>query len=217
MQSLNASQTMSASTMKKIVMTSLLAATVLAVAGSARAESNFQTGVGALTATTHLDFQIIVPKMLYLRVGTGVDRTTVATVDLISFTVPAANVGDASVIAGTGGDLTGGVVTARVLANNGTVTLTTATPNQLKNVAGDLISFSQIGLAVATLTSLTAFTPPAMTDNTTTNSTIAPTLNVVNRDAKWTFTYKNQNVVAAGTYGGVNINNSRVTYTASIL
>jgi hypothetical protein len=217
MQSLNASQTMSASTMKKIVLTSLLAATVLAVAGSARAESNFQTGVGALTGTTHLDFQIIVPKMLYLRVGTGVDRTTVATVDLISFTVPAANVGDASVIAGTGGDLTGGVVTARVLANNGTVTLTTATPNQLKDVAGDLISFSQIGLAVATLTTATAFTPPAMTDNTTTNSTIAPTLNVVNRDAKWTFTYLNTNVVAAGTYGGVNINNSRVTYTASIL
>ena len=56
-----------------------------------------------------------------------------------------------------------------------------------------------------------------MTDNTTTSSTIAPTLNVVNRDAKWTFTYLNQNVVSAGTYGGVNTNNSRITYTASIL
>ena len=155
--------------------------------------------------------------MLYLRVGTGVDRTTVATVDLINFNVPAANVGDASVIAGTGGDLTGGVVTARVIGNNGTVTLTTATPNQIKNAAGDLISYGQIGLAVATLTTATAFTPPAMTDNTTTSSTIAPTLNVVNRDAKWTFTYLNQNVVSAGTYGGVNTNNSRITYTASIL
>ena len=56
-----------------------------------------------------------------------------------------------------------------------------------------------------------------MTDNTVTSNTIAPTLNVVNQDAKWTFTYKNQNVVAAGTYGGVNTNNSRVIYTASIL
>jgi hypothetical protein len=194
-----------------------VAAAIASVAGAARAESNFQTGAGALTATTHLDFQIVVPKMIYLRVGAGVDRTTVATVDMINFVVPAANVGDNSVITGAGGDLTGGVVTARVLANNGTVTLTTATPNQIKNAAGDLISYGQISLAVATLTSATAFTPPAMTDNTTTSSTIAPTLNVVNRDAKWTFTYLNQNIVPAGTYGGVNTNNSRVTYTASIL
>jgi hypothetical protein len=187
-----------------------------AVAGSARAESNFQTGAGALTATAHLDFQIVIPKMLYLRVGTGVDKTTVATVDLINFAVPAANVGDASVIAGTGGDLTAGVVTARVVANSGTVTLTTTTPNMIKDAAGDTISYGQINLAVATLTTGTAFTPPAMTDNTATTSTIAPTLNVVNRDAKWTFTYKNQNVVAAGTYGGVNVNQGRVTYTAAI-
>jgi hypothetical protein len=217
MQSLSVSEGMPASIMKKVVMTSLLAAAILSVAGSARAESNFRTGAGALTATAHLDFQIIVPKMLYLRVGTGVDRTTVATVDLISFTVPAANVGDASVIAGTGGDLTGGVVTARVIANNGTVTVTTTTPNQIKDPAGDLISYGQIALAVATLTSATAFTPAAMTDNTVTSTTIAPTLNIVNRDAKWTFTYLNQNVVSAGTYGGVNTNNSRVLYTASIL
>jgi hypothetical protein len=217
MQSLSVSEGMPASIMKKVVMTSLLAAAILSVAGSARAESNFQTGAGALTATAHLDFQIIVPKMLYLRVGTGVDRTTVATVDLISFTVPAANVGDASVIAGTGGDLTGGVVTARVIANNGTVTVTTTTPNQIKDPAGDLISYGQIALAVATLTSATAFTPAAMTDNTVTSTTIAPTLNIVNRDARWTFTYLNQNVVSAGTYGGVNTNNSRVLYTASIL
>lgn len=217
MQSLSVSEGMPASIMAKVVMTSLLAAAILSVAGSARAESNFQTGAGALTATAHLDFQIIVPKMLYLRVGTGIDRTTVATVDLISFTVPAANVGDASVIAGTGGDLTGGVVTARVIANNGTVTVTTTTPNQIKDPAGDLISYGQIALAVATLTSATAFTPAAMTDNTVTSTTIAPTLNIVNRDARWTFTYLNQNVVSAGTYGGVNTNNSRVLYTASIL
>jgi hypothetical protein len=216
MQTLNA-QRLSAPAMKKVALTALVAAAVVATAGTARAESNFQTGTTALSATAHLDFQIVVPKMLYLRVGTGVDRTTVTTVDMITFNVPAANVGDASVIAGTGGDLTAGVVTARVLANSGTVTVTTTTPNQIKDVAGDLISFGQIGLAVATLTSATAFTPPAMTDNTVTSTTIAPTLNVVNQDAKWTFTYKNQNVVAAGTYGGAGINNSRVLYTASIL
>ena len=39
---------------------------------------------------------------------------------------------------------------------------------------------------------------------------------VTSLDAKWTFTYKNQNVVAAGTYGGVNANNGRRYYTASM-
>ena len=38
----------------------------------------------------------------------------------------------------------------------------------------------------------------------------------VNRDAKWTYTYANAAVVAPGTYGGTNTNNSRVTYTASM-
>lgn len=214
MQTLNAPMT--GPSMKKIAATALVAAAVLATAGTARAESNFQTGAGALSASTHVDFQIVVPKMLYLRVGTGVDRTTVNTVDLITFNVPAANVGDASVIAGTGGDLTAGVVTARVLSNSGTVTLSTITPNGIKDAAGDVISYGQIALAVGNNTTATPFTPPAMTDGTTTTSTIAPTLNVVNQDAKWTFTFKNQNVVAAGTYGGVNTNQSRVTYTAAI-
>jgi hypothetical protein len=215
MQTMNA-RTMSAPMMKRVIVTALVAAAVVATAGSARAESFFVTGAGALSAPTHLDFQIVVPKMLYLRVGTGVDRTSVVTVDQITFTVPAANVGDASVIAGTGGDLTGGAVTARVIANSGTVTVTTTTPNQLKDLAGDLISYGQIAIAVATLTSGTAFTPAVMTDNTITSTTIAPTLNVVNQDAKWTFTYKNQNVVSAGTYG-TSAFQGRVIYTASIL
>src|SRR5450755_3525317 len=217
METLNVAR-LSAPGLKKVVMTALVAASVIGIAGTARAESNFQTGplVGALTATTHLDFQIVVPKMIYLRVGTGVDRTTVATVDLINFSVGAANVGDSSVIAGTGGDLGAGVVTARVISNLGTVTLSTITPNGIKNVAGDTISYGQIALAVAINTSGTALTPPAMTDNSTTTSTIAPVASVVNRDAKWTFTYLNTNVVPAGTYGGINTNQSRVTYTAAI-
>lgn len=202
--------------MKTIALGLLLVLVAACVAGSARAESNFQTGTGALTATAHLDFQIVIPKMLYLRVGTGTDRTTVSTVNLISFSVPAAHVGDSSVIAGTGGDIGAGAVTARVIANSGTVTLTTTTPNQLKDTGSDTISFGQIGLTVASLTSATPLTPAAMTDGVVTTTTIAPTSGVVNQDAQWTFTYKNQNVVAAGTYGGVNVNNSRVTYTASI-
>jgi hypothetical protein len=39
---------------------------------------------------------------------------------------------------------------------------------------------------------------------------------IVNRDAKWTYTYANSAPVAAGSYGGVGVNNGRVTYTATL-
>ncbi len=197
----------------------ILAASVgLSLAGSAHAESNFQTGTGALTATTHLDFQIVIPKILYLRVGTGTNLATNGSINALTFTVPAASVGTGAAIASTGGDLaSGAAVTARVIANSGTVTVTTTTPNMIKDVAGDTISYGQIALAVSGLTTGTSFTPAVMSNGAVTTTTIAPTSNVVNQDATWTYTYKNQNVVPAGTYGGVNTNNSRVTYTASIL
>ena len=203
--------------MKTRTLALLAIAATASVAGSARAESNFQTGAGALTATAHLDFQIVVPKILYLRVGAGTNLATNAAVNMLTFTVPAANVGNATAVASTGGDLlAGAAVTARVIANSGTVTVTTTTPNLIKDAAGDTISYGQIALAVSNLTTGTSFTPAAMSDGAVTTTTITPTANIVNQDATWTFTYKNQNVVAAGTYGGVNVNNSRVTYTASI-
>jgi len=190
---------------------------ISSVASSAYAESNFQTGAGGLTATAHLDFQIVVPKILYLRVGAGTNLATNAAVNMLTFTVPAASVGNGTAIASTGGDLlAGAAVTARVIANSGTVTVTTTTPNMIKDAAGDTISYGQIALSVTSLTTGTSFTPAAMSDGAITTTTIAPTANIVNQDATWTFSYKNQNVVAAGTYGGVNVNNSRVTYTASI-
>ena len=102
--------------------TSGLSRTLLAISAAAPllcyAESNFQTGAASpLTATAHVDFQITIPKFIFLRVGTG-----------------------------TG------------------------------TAAGK----------------------------------------IVQRDAKWTYTYRNQTVPPAGTYGGVNTNNGRVTYTASV-
>jgi hypothetical protein len=191
-----------------------------AVAGTASAESSFQTGAGALTAKANLDFQITVPKILFLQVGTGTALANNATINLISFTVPAANVGDGVAVAASAGsgDLGNGAVTAKVIANNGTVTFSSTTAGAINDgAAGDTVSWGQIGVAVATLTSGTALAHPALADGATTTTSITATNKVVNQDAKWTYTYKNQNVIAAGTYGGVNTNNGRVTYTASIL
>ena len=39
--------------------------------------------------------------------------------------------------------------------------------------------------------------------------------NVTNRTAQWTYTFNNSALYASGTYGGVGVNNGRVTYTAA--
>ena len=200
----------------------LKAAVALAIAAPlvASAESQFTTGAGTpITATAHLDFQIIIPKVLFLQVGTGTANATNATINQIAFTVPAVNVGDGSVIAASlaSGDLGNGTVTARVIGNNGTITFTSTTLGALGNGSGDTISYAQISAAVAVNTSATALAHPALVDGATSTVTLTPAVGkVMNRDAKWTFTYLNSAVVAPGTYGGVNANNSRVTYTASM-
>ena len=58
-------------------------------------------------------------------------------------------------------------------------------------------------------------TPP-LVDGATRTVVVAAVGKVVRRDAKWTYTYRNTTVPPAGTYGGVNTNNGRVTYTASV-
>ena len=77
----------------------LLAAAVLAaVPMMANAESDFQTGAGALNANARLDFRVVVPKFLRFQVGSAA-----GVVDLVEFSVPAANVGDGTDIARTNG------------------------------------------------------------------------------------------------------------------
>lgn len=204
--------------MKKL---SLLAVALLATAPlMANAESTFTTGAGTpITAAARLDFKVTIPKILFLQVGTGTNMATNATINLIDFTVPAANVGDSSVIAASAGagDLGNGVVTAKLVGNNGTISLSSATLGALNSGGTDTISYGQINTATSALVSATPLPAPALADGATTTISVAPASGkVVNQDAKWTYTYKNQNVVAPGTYGGVNTNNSRVTYTASM-
>ena len=200
---------------KSLIALAMLAALPLA----ANAESQFQTGSGTLNASARLDFQVTIPKVLFLQVGTGTPAGNNTTVNQIAFAVPAANVGDSSAIAATAGsgDLGNGQVTARVLGNNGNVTFTSTTTGALSNGSGDSISYNQIAAAAAVLTSATPLPSPALADGATTTVTLTPTSGkIINRDARWTFSYLNQTLAAPGTYGGINTNNSRVTYTASM-
>jgi hypothetical protein len=205
----------------------LAAAAALAPLASSQAESNLITGNGAnLTATAHVDFVITIPKYVFLRVGTGSAYTTIGglandtTIDLITFTLTPAQVGTGTAIAATGGDVAGnnGTETAALLSNAGSVTLNCSTVGALSDgAAGDTIPFTQITTAVATFTSATALPAPTLTNGACTAVPVNPPAGskIINRDAKWTYSYANAAVVPGGTYGGAGgTNNGRVTYTA---
>jgi hypothetical protein len=201
------------------------AAILIATASSASAESNFQTGAGALSATAKVDFTITIPKILYLRVGAGTAypltlQPSDGTVNLITFTPAAAVIGNGVAQSGTGGDLTGGVVTAAVIGNGGVVTLSAAAPGTgLTDGGTNAIPYSEIATAAAAQTvSYSLLAAPVLVNGTSANVSVPVngTTKVVTADAKWTYTYKNTTVPSAGTYGGVNTNGGRVTYTAAL-
>ena len=189
----------------------LTAGVLLALAGTAQAESTFVTGTASpLTTTARVDFQVTIPRFLSLQVG------SVNGIDLVDFTVAAANVGSTTAVAGTGGDLGAGTVTARVIGNNGNVTLNATTTGDLTNAAGDTIPWTQI----STASNAAGLPAPTLANGTSGNVTVPGNLaggRVVNQNAVWTYTYLNDNIVPAGTYGGVGVQNGRVTYTASML
>ena len=186
---------------------------------AASAESNFQTGAGVLNATANVDFTITIPKVLFLQVGTGTVYANNNAVNLITFTVPAANVGDGNAVAATAGsgDLGNGTVTAMVRGNGGNVTLGASTQGALGNgTVGETIPWTQITTTPATLTTATVLPAPTLANGASTNVGLTAVNKVVNQDARWTYAYANSAVVPAGTYGGVNVNNGRVLYTASL-
>jgi hypothetical protein len=207
------------------VIKALLAATALTPL-LCQAESTFTTGAGTpITAAAHVDFQIAIPKFIFLRVGTGTGTSvgpwaTGGGVDLLQWSVNAAQVGNGTPQAPTGGDALGGAAeTAAVVANNGTVTLTSKTNGALTDgVVTDTISFTTITTTAAHLNSAVTLAAPALADGVTTTTTLTPVApsKVIQQDATWSYSYANATVPNAGTYGGVNANNSRVTYTASV-
>jgi hypothetical protein len=213
------------------IKTGLAAALVVAglIAGpGARAESNAQTGAGALTATAHLDFQIVIPRVLFLQVGTGTYLANNATVDRIvyDFTATPSLIGNGvQQVATSGGDVSPGVVSARVIGNSfaAAANLTAATGGALSDGAGDTISWSEIAITTAagipaTGTNLAHPGTPNLSDAGSTTVSLTPVSKVINQTAQWTFKYKNTTIPPAGTYGatGVAPANGRVTYTIAM-
>lgn len=210
----------------------LLAAAALvaiASAGPALAESNIQstTGAGGLTATAKLDFTITIPKVLFLQVGTGTVGAANAAVDLVTFT-PSAT---ALINGGSVAAASGGTVVVRVAGNNGTVTLSTAGPgggNQINNGnVAQTIPWTEIGVTPSQLTvgTTAGWAQPSAgiahptlgtNGNSTASVSIGAAGSAFRQEAQWTYAYNNGAMYLPGTYGGVNTNNGRLTYTATL-
>ncbi len=208
-----------------IVTKALLVSAAVALPLVASAASTYSSGAaGPLTATATVNFQINIPQTLYLRVGSGSaypgTLATVNTTDLIQFSPAAGTVGNSTAVAGTGGDLANGVETAAVLSNgSGNVTLNATTLGALNDGNGDTIPYTQITATAAVNTaSYTLLQPPVLnaTGTSTTVTLVRNASGVVQADAKWTFSYANSVTPAGGVYGGVGVNNSLVTYTATM-
>ena len=204
---------MKASKLRKIAAALAAASAAMAVPQFAAAEQTQVTGAGALSTAARLDFSIVIPRFLRFRVGTAT-----GTIDQITFTVPGANVGNSTPVAGTGGDAGGGTAAnVSVVGNGGQITITET------NNSGAL------GLKHATLAEYINYSQISTTSSDTTNlqrpvlsnaggGTSLPVLNagnVTNRSAVWTYSYLNTTIPSAGTYGA-NANGGRVTYTAAM-
>lgn len=193
----------------------LKSAVALALAAPllASAESNL---VATGNAVARLDFRVIIPRVLFLGVGSGATTVPVANntnVDMVTFDY---STNPAAVGAGTAaGNITGAVVPVRVVGNNGQIVLTAATTGALSNGSGDSIAWTEIS-ATSSLAALPSPAIPLTGTGAGSNVTLSSGTKVTDRSANWTFGYANSTVVPAGTYGATVANNGRVTYTAAM-
>ncbi|GHA87735.1 hypothetical protein GCM10007067_27210 [Lysobacter bugurensis] len=194
---------------------SLLTAALATAPLAAHAESDFVDGAG--NASAKLDFRVTIPRVLFLQVGTGTNKADNTAVDLIQFAPSAAALGTGAV-AGTGGDLGNGSVTAKVRGNNGAIQLTATTAGTgLSNGDGDFIPFSEIDTASTPMASGGSALPaPELVNGASAPVTLTPASGkVVDLEARWTFSFANSAIYAPGTYGGAGTTNGgRVVYTA---
>lgn len=189
----------------------LIAAAAAAAVLSAHAESDINTtGAAGAAASAKLDFRITVPRVIFLRVGTGVnfaDALNGANIDRVDFTLAATDLTSGAAVAGASGAGAYPIL-ARVFGNGGNVTLSATGPAAgLAGPAGSTpVPWTQIVPVVAPVGGTTL--PHPVVNGATTN--LPATNSIVNLTSNWTFNYTNTNPLAAGQYNG------QVTYTAAL-
>jgi hypothetical protein len=214
--------------MKKLSL--VLAAAAALASPLAMAESEVTTAAATSTARARLDFQITIPRVLFLQVGTGSLGSNNTGIDLVAFApnalqllAPSGNIAASS----------GGTVTVRVAGNNGPITLTATAAGALNDGGTNTIPWTEIVVTGATVaTPATGFTSPSAIAHPTLNAAGTTTTSVslgaantgTRREATWTYAYANSALYAPGTYGGAGpaspnnagTNNGRLVYAVSM-
>lgn len=168
------------------------------------ADSEFDIGnSGTLTAEADLRFEIVIPRFLYLQVG-----STGTTLDTVSFDL-STGVTDITDIDGNIGNsnpvTSADTVGVRLVSNAGDVELEAVGSGTGLTNGTDIIPWSQITGTAAT-GGTTGLDVPVVGAAAV---TIAADDGVVDRSDTWTFDYANDLLVGGGTYTGT------VTYTAT--
>lgn len=185
--------------------------TVLAIAAASplMAAAESQLTIGAGSAVARLDLRVVIPRVLFLGVGTGAATplATNATINELTFdfTTNPLDVGTglaAGSITNNGPTPAGSTVPVRVFGNDGAITITATNPANLTS-GTDLIPFTQLSVSSDN---------PALPAAAFSGGTSSPTVSgrVTNQTANWTYTFANSTTPATGTYTG------RVTYTATM-
>lgn len=188
--------------MKKSFVLKVTLALAMATPLLATAESDLTIGTG--NSVARLNFRVVIPRVLFLAVGTGsAGFADNSNVDMLTFDYSAAA---AAATLGNSTASAAQTVNVRVLGNNGQIAVAAAGTGTglVGAVATDIIPWAQI---VGTSSDATNFNVPAV------GASANPALNgtkVTNRTATWSYRYANATVPAAGTYNGT------VTYTATM-
>lgn len=174
------------------------------------AESNSDNTGPTFSASARLNLRVVIPSFLYFQVGSA----GTGSVDTITFTPPAGQVGDTSSVSGTGGNAASGSgADVRVRGNGGQITIT-----ESNNGGGT--GFSDGGTNTISLAEITvddsanaSLPSPTLTDLG--GQTSQPSLNggasqVTNQSSTWVYSYNNTTVPEPGAY------DVQVTYTASM-
>ncbi len=182
---------------------STIAALAACFGFAVHAESDVNSGAAAgLSATADLNMRVRVPRLIFLRVGTGTNFADNASIQRVTFAVTGANVGSGVAVAGT----PAAGITAQVLSNGGNVNFTAR--GVLNGLAKGTrrIPWTQI---VPTATG--TLPHPAIGNGVAGAASVLTAVNgLVNKTATYRFTYSNSTPMEFGTYDG------QVTYTASL-
>lgn len=182
-------------------------ALALAVAAPLMAHAESELVIGTGSAAAELELRVVIPRVLFLGVGTGAATlATNTTVDELTFdySTNPLDVGTGAAAGSITSTSPSGTasIPVRVFGNNGQVTITATNPLTLTS-GTDSIPFTELSVT----SSNADLDAPDFSGGTS-----LPTLagRVTNHTANWTYSYANATTPAFGTYEG------RVTYTATM-